>query len=305
MKIAKPNQYTTEGLVSFIHLNKDLKTTIDTKHLQAVIEHGRWGAIKPTKQSGYYVICKKTKKYLHRLILELEGIELKEHTDHRDHQPLNNTISNLRPCTRSENFQNKSTAKTSTSKYLGVCRRSDTTFQSMIKTNGKMVHLGMYKSEEEAALVYNMASMISFGQFSNPNKVDGKLDLEVAMDIIKRLYCSEQGIKYQSVKKNARIELLEPYSDTVEDELVEDRELLGIIFDSDKSREWLEVNIGKLNKAIRKYNKESVLLERDSELSWNPDMVAIEIKFEKGKDQWAQDQLWKVLNLVSKKNPIF
>ena len=88
--------------------------------------------------------------------------------DHINHNGLDNRKENLRTATRSENAKNrKGSGK---SKYLGV------SWHWRIKrwfagchVNKKRIHLGSYKTEEEAALAYNEAAKIYHGEFANLN----------------------------------------------------------------------------------------------------------------------------------------
>lgn len=122
---------------------------------------------------------------MHRVILntpkELFG-------DHVDHNTLNNQKYNLRNCTKNQNGANKSSAKNSTSKYLGVSFKENVTkynttlgrkvsitkrWRATIKVNGKHKHLAYFPStkqgEKDAALCYNEAAKKYHGEFANLN----------------------------------------------------------------------------------------------------------------------------------------
>lgn len=67
--------------------------------------------------------------------------------DHIDGDRLNNRPDNLRDVTRSENEQNKLAR--------GYCwHKRDRRWQARIKVNGKLHHLGLYPTEEEARAAY-------------------------------------------------------------------------------------------------------------------------------------------------------
>jgi hypothetical protein len=71
--------------------------------------------------------------------------------DHIDHNPLNNQKNNLRILTDTGNAQNKSSSKNSSSKYVGVHHCKEGKWRALIKFNGKQEHLGLFKTELEAA----------------------------------------------------------------------------------------------------------------------------------------------------------
>lgn len=97
--------------------------------------------------------------------------------DHINHDTLNNCKYNLRVCTTKENTRNKTSQKESSSKFLGVHkyepkdRKNYTCFKAAIQINGKSMHLGTFKTENEAAVAYNNKATELFGQFANLNNI--------------------------------------------------------------------------------------------------------------------------------------
>jgi hypothetical protein len=91
---------------------------------------------------------------MHRIILSAPtGVEI----DHIDGNGLNNQKSNLRVVTRRQNSQNLH-GVVKTSKYVGVHRihpSRKNCWRAEISVNNKLVSLGCYPSEEEAACAYN------------------------------------------------------------------------------------------------------------------------------------------------------
>lgn len=91
---------------------------------------------------------------MHRLVLEralgrpiYPGMEC----DHEDGNGLNNQRSNLREVTKRGNCENKHVVKTS--RYLGVSRyRSSGKWMAQIGITGKVLNLGYYATELEAAM---------------------------------------------------------------------------------------------------------------------------------------------------------
>lgn len=108
--------------------------------------------------------------YMHRLILGLS--DSKQHSDHIDHNGLNNQRFNLRIATRFQNNANKTSHKNSTSKYLGVSwHKGAEKWVSVITKNKKYIYLGVFETEHLAATAYNKAAIELHGEFANLNKV--------------------------------------------------------------------------------------------------------------------------------------
>lgn len=91
--------------------------------------------------------------------------------DHRDNNPLNDKIENLRAANRFQNARNRSSAKNSSSRYLGVCLRKNGKWVAHIRILGKLKHLGYHFEETDAALAYNKAAIEFHGEFANLNNV--------------------------------------------------------------------------------------------------------------------------------------
>ena len=117
---------------------------------------------KCRKVDGYLKLglCHKYKqKYylVHRLVafcfLELDIENPKQVIDHKDRNPSNNFVSNLRIVTKQQNAFNTN-AK-------GYCwHKRDKKWQSYITINKKRIHLGYYEKEEDASNSYEDAKLI-------------------------------------------------------------------------------------------------------------------------------------------------
>lgn len=118
-------------------------------------------------------------EYLHRFLLG-ERCHGKD-VDHVDGNPLNNTRSNLRVCSRAENMRNarKYSARDgvrTSSVYKGVCwKMSARKWCAKIKANGRVEHLGYFDNEEEAAMAYDAAARRHFGEFARANDIEQTL----------------------------------------------------------------------------------------------------------------------------------
>ncbi len=109
--------------------------------------HYRWYL-----DTGGYVcgtVNKKTVR-LSRFVMNYTG---KEYIDHIDGTPLNNQKGNLRIANPRENMQNKSSAKNSISKYVGVSySKHHKKWSASLKTKEtKSRHIGFFSTEIEAA----------------------------------------------------------------------------------------------------------------------------------------------------------
>ena len=112
------------------------------------------------------------KMYEHRAIFLMHHGFLPRYIDHIDMNRANNLICNLRECTKAQNAMNQKGRSDRFSRYKGVCwYKRDKKWHAQICVNGKRKHLGFYKSEIEAALVYNKAALSAFGEFAYINNV--------------------------------------------------------------------------------------------------------------------------------------
>ena len=112
-----------------------------------------------THTAGHRIITVEGKRYYaHRLAwFFYYGEWPKGHLDHKDRDPANNAISNLRECTFSENRQN-STKGWGPSKYQGVYwNKRANKWVAGIRVNKKSIHLGHFDDELEAANAYREA----------------------------------------------------------------------------------------------------------------------------------------------------
>lgn len=93
-------------------------------------------------------------------------------TDHVNGNTLDNRKSNLRIATRQQNIFNTSARKKSTSKYRGVSwYKRGKSWGARIGINGKLIWLGFFKNEIEAAKVWNIKAKELFGEFAKLNPV--------------------------------------------------------------------------------------------------------------------------------------
>lgn len=92
-----------------------------------------------------------------------EGMDL----DHKCNNPSCVNPDHLRPCTHAENMRNQAPAR-GISGLKGACwDRSRKSWISTITVDGVHLHLGRFKTKEDAHMAYRAASLIYHGDFSN------------------------------------------------------------------------------------------------------------------------------------------
>lgn len=109
--------------------------------------------------------------YMHRIVMNV--IDTDNIIDHINGNKLDNRRLNLRLATSTQNSQN-ARSKRGKSKYKGIIfmpYRGKETIVARIVVNKKQIYLGTHKTEESAALAYNVAAVKYFGEFANLNKV--------------------------------------------------------------------------------------------------------------------------------------
>lgn len=110
--------------------------------------------------------------YMHRLILGISDPNI--FCDHKNRNRLDNRISNLRISSKKDNSRNTSVRKNAKSKYLGVSFQYPEKYnyiKAKIRVDGKLIHLGTFKNEVDAARAYNEAALKYFGEYAALNHI--------------------------------------------------------------------------------------------------------------------------------------
>lgn len=109
---------------------------------------------------------------MHRFIMKAEkGVFI----DHRDGVGLNNTRTNLRTSTTSQNCSNvrkrlEKSGRKVTSKYKGVhYSKPNNKWVASIRFKRKLIHIGSFENELEAAKAYDSKSFELFCEFAKLN----------------------------------------------------------------------------------------------------------------------------------------
>jgi len=156
-----------------IKLTKGQTALVDDEDYE-YLNQWKWYANKAGR--NYYaerIICKPKRINLkmHRLLMKTpKGFQV----DHIDHNGLNNQKNNLRNCSFAQNQMNKIMSKNS--KYLGLshftCNYKGKEYfyiKATIMVNRKKIHLGCFKTDEEAAYAFDKAAVKYRGEFANLN----------------------------------------------------------------------------------------------------------------------------------------
>jgi hypothetical protein len=150
-----------------IKLTNGKITLVDDEHYEYLnqftwYEHSR-GYVQTTMSGN-------KKVYMHRLINETPKGKV---TDHINRDKKDNRKCNLRTCETFQNQQN-TVRPLGAIKYRGVTidKRKTKPYQARIKINGYHKHIGLFKTEEEAANAYNEYAYVYHGEFAIMNKID-------------------------------------------------------------------------------------------------------------------------------------
>lgn len=120
------------------------------------------------KSNGYQeVTINKKKYYAHRLIFMMFHGYWPVQIDHIDNNRSNNLLSNLREANNAQNNRNTKLRCTNKSGYKGVyLHKQNKNFVARITVNYKEIHLGCFKTIEEAHEAYKKAASELHGDFA-------------------------------------------------------------------------------------------------------------------------------------------
>lgn len=143
---------------------------IDAEDAVLVIQY-RWSALR-VKDITYAATTvrdgKKTRTlYLHALLMNPpDGME----PDHIDGDGLNNSRSNLRLSTHSQNCCNRRRRRGVKTPFKGVGRQAgQKNWTARICVNYRKIYLGQFPTAEEAARAYDRAALEHHGEFARLN----------------------------------------------------------------------------------------------------------------------------------------
>ena len=152
-----------------VTLSNGMTVKVDGKDFETVSRYN-WYASKQGDRFYAYAWIGGKNVSMHRLLFGHEAGELD--IDHRNGDGLDNRRENLRVATRSQNTANSRKQKGTSSKYKGVCVTKDGYIKGYVSYLSKHIHLGYFKTEEEAARAYDEAARKYWGEFAGVNFPD-------------------------------------------------------------------------------------------------------------------------------------
>lgn len=120
------------------------------------------------------VAIKRKLYYVHRIIYQIihgiNQIPAGYEIDHVDGIPTNNHPANLRISCHSENMMNMKKSINKSSIYKGVSFRKDTSqWRSRIRLKRKLITIGNFNNEVDAAIAYDNMAISLFGEYARLN----------------------------------------------------------------------------------------------------------------------------------------
>lgn len=106
--------------------------------------------------------------YAHRLAWLYVHGRFPENLDHRDGNPSNNALKNLREATTRQNGANRKRSCHSTQPYKGIVQ-VERRWCAYIKCQGRKTYIGSAKTAEAAARMYDAEARKHFGKFARLN----------------------------------------------------------------------------------------------------------------------------------------
>jgi hypothetical protein len=147
-----------------IPLTRDGHTLIDAEDYEAVSRHS-WYLHRTAGRKNYAASRVRGRVVLlHRFLVHAPaGLEV----THVNRDGLDNRRSNLRIATHSDTHHNIPAQEGCTSEYKGVCwHRGGRKWVAQIDFEGVHYYLGLYRSEEDAAIAFDAVARALHGQFA-------------------------------------------------------------------------------------------------------------------------------------------
>lgn len=158
-----------------IKLTQGKKSTVDKEDYYRLINF-KWHVYKST--GGRYYACRNNSRkhkdghYLlkmHRVIMGLSKYD-KRQVDHINGDSLDNRRCNLRIVTPMQNAWNRGAQNNSKSGIRGVYRHTTAnSWIAQIKAGDKRIHIGSFKTPEEAKHAYNEKAIELYGEYARLN----------------------------------------------------------------------------------------------------------------------------------------
>lgn len=156
--------------MKYIKAQSGEKITVDDKD-HSFFKQWKWYVAS----GGYACRCQcypkgkqKTIRMHHLILPMVPGFEV----DHRNNNKLDNTRSNLQYATHKENGRKcLPQTRPMKSRFKGVTKaHASKNWEARIRVDGERIHLGSFKTQEDAACAYNLAAKEHFGKFALINE---------------------------------------------------------------------------------------------------------------------------------------
>lgn len=162
---AERRKFTIEELKSVLHYDPETGHFTWLTGRRCKVNGGRAGILK----EGYIRIkFGGTNYYSHRVAwFYVTGEWPKGILDHKNRDGTDNSFSNLREATASQNAGNSAVRKNNKLGVKGIVRRSDGKFEAKIRKNYKAVCIGRFDTLAEASAAYAREAKKCFGEFAS------------------------------------------------------------------------------------------------------------------------------------------
>ncbi len=158
--------------MKIIQLTQGKQTVVDDEDFELLSKY-KWCAINGAADKNRFYACtsvrtdgKSKNVLMHRMIMNAtKGLTV----DHKNRDSLDNTRSNLRFATKSQQMMNRKMFYNNSLGVKGVYRKRRC-FGVDIRVNGKKMWVGSFKTLEEAKEAYNAAALKYYGEFACLNE---------------------------------------------------------------------------------------------------------------------------------------
>jgi hypothetical protein len=155
-----------EGNIAYVPLTRGYEAIIDAADAEFI---GQWNWQAHIDTHNVYAVRKGQLGEIRRVIMHRSIMQPPSQmkVDHIDGNGLNNTRSNLRVVSHSDNLKNQQLRRDNRSGFKGVTWKKDNKkWCARIVHEGKRIHLGYFKTPEAAYEAYCQASQKLHGEFS-------------------------------------------------------------------------------------------------------------------------------------------
>lgn len=148
------------GEVREIRLTRGFVAVVDAIDFVRLSQF-KWRAVKSGQARTWYAVTGKNGVPMHHMVLTPPpgGV-----IDHKDRDGLNNTRTNLRQATLTQNAQNRSYRRNRPGCRGAYPHRKR--WKAMIMVDRKQLSLGCFATEFQAARAYDIAAAAHFGEFA-------------------------------------------------------------------------------------------------------------------------------------------